>query len=141
MVLTSDQQQNWLAHVGEIRGESLGGRAAAMKFVSDYFAKAPHEALFAIYLDRSLKICDMACLGTGSIEGVKVRLAEVIERGSAVDSACFILVHNQPRGDPTPSQHDIRITRGIRRISEELDMPLLDHFIFAKGQIASVADL
>ena len=141
LALASDQQRHWLDHLGEIRGERLAGRAAAMKFVRDYFVKAPHTALFAIYLDRSLRICDVVCLGAGSIEGVKISLAAIMEQGAAVDSACFILVHNQPRGDPKPSLHHIRITHRIRRVSEELDMPLLDHFIFAKDQIASVANL
>lgn len=140
LTLSDDPQQHWLAQIGEIRAERLAGRAAAREFVSRYFADAPKEILFVIYLDRKLRICDIASLGGGSIDGVQVRIAEVIQQGTAAGAACFLLVHNQPRGDPAPSQQDIRITRRIRQISEELDMPLMDHFIIANDRITSVAN-
>jgi DNA repair protein RadC len=139
VIQPADQEQHWIAHVGEIRGERLAGRSAALKFIGQYFANAPSEVLFVIYLDRGLRICDIASLGRGSIDGVQVRIADVIQQGTAVNAACFLLVHNQPRGDPTPSQLDLRITNRIRQVSEELDMPLLDHFIVAGSDITSVA--
>ena len=140
MALYSDQQKAWLAHVGDIRGRRLSDRAAVLKFINECFSDESSGWLFAIYLDRSLRICDLACLGRGSIDGVQVRIAEVIAQGSVVGATCFILIHNRPEGDPTPNQQDIRITGRIRQLSDELDMPLLDHFIVANGQIASVAN-
>jgi DNA repair protein RadC len=34
----------------------------------------------------------------------------------------------------------VGITRRIRQITEELDMPLLDHFIVAGSEITTLAD-
>ena len=137
----SSAQKNWRAYVGDIRGERLAGHAEALEFINGYFAKAPSGLLFVIYLNRFLRICDMACLGGGSIAGVPVLISEVIGQGSSVNAAGFILVHNQPNGDPAPSQNDIRISRRIRRISKEFGMPLLDHFIVDNGQVETISNL
>ena len=134
----SSAQANWLAYAGDVRGKRLGGHVQALDFINGYFVNVPSGLLFVIYLDRSLRICDMVCLGSGSIDGVSVHISEVIGQGSSVNAEAFILVHNQPSGDPTPSQNDIRISRRIRRISEELCMPLLEHFIVANGQIGTI---
>jgi len=49
----------------------------------------------------------------------------------------FILVHNHPSGDPSPSSTDIRLTVRLANVSRELDMPLLDHLIIAGDAIIS----
>jgi DNA repair protein RadC len=41
----------------------------------------------------------------------------------------FILVHNHPSGDPSPSDADFRMTRRIREASEVLGIKFLDHVI------------
>ena len=42
----------------------------------------------------------------------------------------FILAHNHPSGDPTPSQPDRAVTRQIERACIDLRIELLDHVIF-----------
>ena len=41
----------------------------------------------------------------------------------------FILVHNHPSGDPSPSEADLRLTRRILEASRILLLKLLDHVI------------
>ena len=41
----------------------------------------------------------------------------------------FILVHNHPSGDPTPSEADRRLTRRLREASEATGLHLQDHLI------------
>jgi DNA repair protein RadC len=41
----------------------------------------------------------------------------------------FILVHNHPSGDPSPSEADMRLTRRILEGSRILQLHLLDHVI------------
>ena len=137
-VCNQAEQQLWFEWAGDIRGERLAGQAAAIKFIRARFAQAPREYLFAIYLDSKLRICDISSLGRGSIDSVQVSIAEIIQQGFAVGAACFLLIHNHPSGDPTPSQTDLRITKRIHSVSHELDMPLVDHLVVATGGIRSV---
>lgn len=41
----------------------------------------------------------------------------------------FILLHNHPSGNPTPSDEDRRITRRIRDCAKDLDLDFVDHVI------------
>ena len=41
----------------------------------------------------------------------------------------FILIHNHPSGDPTPSDADRRVTRRLREASETTGIVLQDHII------------
>jgi DNA repair protein RadC len=41
----------------------------------------------------------------------------------------FILVHNHPSGDPSPSETDLRMTRRIVEASKILQLQLIDHHI------------
>jgi DNA repair protein RadC len=131
-------EQLWFEWSGDIRGERLAGRTAAIQFIRERLANAPLEYLFALYLDDHLRLVDIICLGRGSINSVAVPFAEIVRRGFAVEAACFLLVHNHPSGDPTPSPTDVRITRRIGYVTQELDMPLVDHLIVASNGIGSV---
>jgi DNA repair protein RadC len=53
----------------------------------------------------------------------------------------FILAHNHPSGDPTPSQQDLCITEKIVEISKILQVPLLDHIIVGGDSFVSLSSL
>ena len=41
----------------------------------------------------------------------------------------FVMVHNHPSGDPSPSEADLRLTRRISEASRILQLQLIDHVI------------
>jgi len=49
-----------------------------------------------------------------------------------------LLVHNQPSGDPTPSQADIAMTKAIVDIATSLGISVHDHIIVGKDGHASL---
>lgn len=90
-----------------------------------------HEAMLAIYVTRELDLLAIDVIGKGSISQVRVEYKEVLTRASQIGAGAFFLVHNHPSGDPTPSKADIDYTSRLKRLSYELDLPLLDHFVVA----------
>jgi len=52
-----------------------------------------------------------------------------------------LLVHNQPSGDPTPSQADIAMTKAIVDIATSLGISVHDHIIVGKDGHASFKGL
>lgn len=50
----------------------------------------------------------------------------------------FILAHNHPSGDPTPSEDDISLTKKIEEGAEILGLKLLDHVIIGDDSIVSL---
>jgi DNA repair protein RadC len=45
----------------------------------------------------------------------------------------FILVHNHPSGEPTPSESDFRLTRRLSEGARILQVNLLDHVITGRA--------
>ena len=105
-------------------------RAAVKAYVATLSAET-REWLLALFVDKKLNLLAVDTVGRGDISSVEVNLTAILCRGHALDAAGFILVHNHPSGDPRPSSDDARFTNHLRRISHELDIPLLDHFIVA----------
>ena len=50
----------------------------------------------------------------------------------------FILVHNHPSGDATPSIEDIQITNKIEEGAKLLELQFLDHIIIGDGVYQSI---
>jgi len=55
-------------------------------------------------------------------------------------AAAFVLVHNHPSGDPTPSPEDLHFTHALARASALLAIPLLDHVVVTKDAYRSLLD-
>lgn len=53
-------------------------------------------------------------------------------------AASIILVHNQPSGDPEPSEEDLSITRRLVQVGELVGIAVLDHVILGKRGYASL---
>ena len=107
------------AYVGSLRDETI-------------------EWLLALFVDDDLNLLSVETIAKGGIGSVTVDKPRIICRGHVVGATGFILVHNHPSGDPTPSQSDIQLTRQLRRLAAEMEMPMLDHFVVGKGAIVRV---
>lgn len=100
-----------------------------------------HEWLLALYVDNALNLLAVDTIARGSVSEVAVDFPTILCRGHAYKAAWFILVHNHPSGDPSPSQSDIRLTARLRYLSHEFDLPLLDHCIVAGGRIETIGGI
>jgi DNA repair protein RadC len=92
-------------------------------------------------VDKHLNLLAVETIGRGDVAGVRINTAAILCRGHALKASGFFLVHNHPSGDPRPSATDIRTTNILRRLSHELDLPLLEHFIIAGDDLATVGGL
>lgn len=113
------------------------GRRAVMQYVAS-LGEETHEWLLALFVDSDLNLLAVDTIARGSVSGCPISFARILCRGHALNAAGFILVHNHPSGDATPSSDDINITRRLRHTSVEMDLPLLDHFVIAGDEMRSV---
>ena len=82
-----------------------------------------------------LKIKDIA-IGSGNF--VVTTIKSVLNEAVKVEAAKIILIHNHPRGDPTPSNADIEFTKKVEKASEILGIQLLDHIVIGKNNYISI---
>ncbi|HET6535993.1 MAG TPA: JAB domain-containing protein [Sphingomicrobium sp.] len=109
-----------------------------MKSYVESLGSETREWLLALFVDDHLQLLAVDTIARGDVSSCPVSLSRILVRAHALKAAGFVLVHNHPSGDPQPSADDIRRTREVAHISRQLDIPLLDHFIVAGGEIRSV---
>lgn len=81
------------------------------------------------------KIIDLS-IGRNSSTQIDIRriLEEVLKTGMSK----FILIHNHPSGDPTPSKQDLQVTKNIQDASQIMGLELLDHIILGENSFYSI---
>ncbi len=97
-----------------------------------------HEELLVISLDSKHYVIGEEMLYKGTVSSSNIRVAEIFRKPILLNAASFVLVHNHPSGDPSPSAADIVSTRNIIETGKKLDLPLLDHIIIGAGSYTSI---
>lgn len=87
------------------------------------------EHLVVLALNTRRKIMAHNLVALGTLDTVLAHPREVFRPLVAVAAAAFILCHNHPSGDPTPSEGDIKVTRDLIRAGQMMKIELLDHVI------------
>jgi len=88
-----------------------------------------YETLQVILLNTKLNSVGVVEVSRGTINETLVHPREVLKPVIARSAYGFVLVHNHPSGDPTPSRADEAFTRRLREASELLQLRFLDHVI------------
>lgn len=100
----------------------------------------PHEELWVILLSRSFKVMQKVKISSGGVAGTVADPKMIFKPALEQLASFIILVHNHPSGNLTPSQADINLTKKVAQGGKLLEIPLIDHVIFADGGYYSFAD-
>jgi len=115
----------------------MAGRKAVFEYAQS-LADELREWLLVFFVDEELNLLAAETVARGAISEVTIDAPGILWCGRKLGAAGLILVHNHPSGDSTPSRSDIEVTKRIARISQDMEIPLLDHFVIAKGGMQSV---
>lgn len=98
------------------------------------------EELWVIPIDTRNKVIDIVKVYKGSLNTSVVRIGEILRAAILRNAAAFIVVHNHPSGEPSPSPEDIRVTREIVQTAKVMDVELLDHIIIGHNSYVSMKE-
>lgn len=90
------------------------------------------EHLYVFYLNNKGKLIDKKLLGIGTLNQTLIDSKVIFKWAYKLSSTAFILVHNHPSGDESPSKADLKITEIIKKQSNTLGLYFLDHIIIGK---------
>ena len=90
------------------------------------------EHVVAICLKTRLTVTGWHMVSVGSLSECTCHPREIFRPVIVRSSHAFVLAHNHPSGDPSPSSADEQITRRIREASELLKISLIDHLIIGE---------
>ncbi len=89
----------------------------------------PYEEVWLLMVNSSVQITGAVKAGQGGINSCALLPRDILLPVVASGCAGFIMGHNHPSGDPTPSNEDIQLTKAITVAAQSLSIPLLDHII------------
>jgi len=89
----------------------------------------PEEEVHVAFVNAKNAVTATECLQQGTVDQSAVYVRKVIERALAHKASGFILAHNHPSGDPTPSSHDRELTQAVKAAAATVGIRFLDHLI------------
>lgn len=111
---------------------------ALQRWVVGLFKGLKIERIHLVFLDRSGRLIFDEPLSEGNLLGVTGNFRALVRRGIDVDASAVVLMHNHPSGNPHPSDEDVKETRRIAELLENLDLRLHDHVIVSGCRIFSM---
>jgi DNA repair protein RadC len=100
--------------------------------------KLEKEMMHGLYVDVKNKLLSDVTVSIGTLTYSVAHAREVFKSAIKHSAAGVILVHNHPSGDPSPSKEDINLTRQMKKVSEIIDIELLDHVIIGNESYCSM---
>ncbi|HEV3349268.1 MAG TPA: DNA repair protein RadC [Methylomirabilota bacterium] len=97
------------------------------------------EVFRVALLDAQNGLLRDVVISEGSLSASLVHPREVFKPAILESAASIILLHNHPRGDPTPSREDLRLTRQLVECADLLDLRIHDHVIIGHERFISLA--
>jgi len=112
--------------------------------IADYFMEEMRnletEHLYAVFMDASCRLLYYQMVFKGTIQSSTAHPRELLRMALQHDAAQYVIMHNHPSGDPTPSPEDIHITGRLQEASSLIGIPLVDHIIIGDNQFVSLKE-
>ncbi|MDR0640229.1 MAG: DNA repair protein RadC [Holosporales bacterium] len=87
------------------------------------------EEFRILFLNGVREVIGDEVVRKGTIDSVEVCPREIVRQCIEKGAKGFILVHNHPSGDPTPSVNDVYVTKRIKEAADIFGIDLHDHIV------------
>lgn len=91
------------------------------------------ENLVMLTLNTKNIVVGAHTVSKGSVSASVLHPREVMKLAILNNASSFVLAHNHPSGDTTPSREDVDVTRRMYEVGELMGISLLDHIILGDG--------
>ena len=145
----ADPDLHYLAGVLELGRRAfrtpLGGRKVTshrdvQRWAQGHLVGLEHEEVWVLAMKASRKVEAEWCVARGGLHGCGLLPSDVLRPVLRCAASAFILVHNHPSGDPTPSQDDVVMTRALQQACLTVGITLVDHVIVSRSGSYSLAE-
>lgn len=110
-------------------------------YLQDKFCGKGQEEVIALYLDSKNRIISEKLICRGTLNKSLAHPRDIFRWAIIHNAASFIIVHNHPSGDCTPSQQDIEFTKKLTTVSKLVGIDLLDHFVVSDTDYYSFREM
>ena len=114
--------------------------ADAANLVMSEMSFLDKEHLRLILMDTRNRVLGTPTIYIGSLNTSVIRIGELFRTAIKENAAAFIVAHNHPSGDPSPSPEDVSVTRKIVQAGELLNVDVLDHIVIGHNRFVSLKE-
>jgi DNA repair protein RadC len=94
----------------------------------------PQEQVLVVGLDTRLRHINTTVVSVGTVNEAAAHPREILRPVIARAAYAFILIHNHPSGDPSPSRADESVTRRISEAATLMQLRFVDHVIIGRSE-------
>ena len=109
--------------------------------IADYYMEQlrhrKEEVLMCAFFDVKCSFLGDVVISKGSVNYAYVSPRDIFRYAFDFEAVLFVLIHNHPSGDPSPSEDDVRITNRIHKGAQILELELVDHIIIGDNKYYS----
>jgi DNA repair protein RadC len=95
------------------------------------------EVLAVALLNTRFRLIKFEKLSLGTVNETLAHPREILKPALIHSAYAFVLIHNHPSGDATPSDTDRRLTRTVSLAASTMQIQFLDHLIMGAPAIAA----
>lgn len=118
----------------------IKGADDAMRIAQDMIGHQTREHLLCIALNAKHDILGTQVVHIGTVSATFVSTRDILKFVLEKNAYGFIVAHNHPSGDVTPSQKDIETTKKLIQTSELMGVQCLDHIIVSSTNAYSIRE-
>lgn len=132
--------ENWAKYYTD--ESDLSSPEKIMRTMNDVFRLGFKAEEFAYLITTTTKCKPTAVflVSKGTVDLTLLSMRDIFVRVLLCGAKTFIVVHNHPSGDPTPSSLDYRMTRRIYDCAQLLELSFVDHVIVTDNSYYSFSD-
>lgn len=112
--------------------EPMASPERVHEFMGPLLQNLQRESLRVVLLDTRHHLLHEEEVSLGTINESLAHPREILRPAISHGAYAFILVHNHPSGDPSPSEADRALTRRMRDAADLVQIHLLDHVIIGR---------
>ena len=106
---------------------------AAMDVMRRELSGYDREVLCVVNLNSRLQPINFHVVSVGDLSQSIAFIPNILKSGILSNAQSFMLLHNHPSGDVTPSREDIQLTRRVLEAGKILGISCVDHIVVGGG--------
>lgn len=116
----------------KIRSQPLDTPELIYEHFAHHMANQASEQAIVATVDSRLMHTSTTTVSSGTVNETTAHPREILRPVISRNAYGFILIHNHPSGDPSPSRADDRVTENLRKAAELMQIKFLDHIIIGR---------
>lgn len=110
-------------------GKLIANAEDVAEFLTTEMQDLDREHLYVLNLNAKCRVINGSLVSMGTLDGAPVHPREILKTSILSNASSFIIAHNHPSGDTTPSKADREACKNINAAAELMGIRLLDFVI------------